>query len=57
MREIILIRSVLNNYESWTNINKQDFTKLEMPDKILTRHVLDIHRNPSTAFTYLELGL
>ena len=53
MRKSLLIGSMLNNSESWINIIKQDLTKLEMPDKTITRHVQDTHGNPSTAFMYL----
>ena len=56
MRESLLIGSILNNSESWIIISKKDIEKLEMPDKILARHVLERHGNPSTAFMHLELG-
>ena len=39
MRESLLIGSMLNNSESQINILKKDLEKLEMPDKILARHV------------------
>ena len=47
---------MLNNAESWININKSDLEKLEIPDKSLARHVLGAHGNPSISFMYLELG-
>ena len=56
MRESLLIGSMLNNAESWININKTDLDKLEIPDKSLARHILGAHGNPSNAFMYLELG-
>ena len=56
MRESLLLGSMLNNAESWININKSDLEKLEIPDKSLARHVLGVHGNPSKSFMYLELG-
>ena len=57
MRESMLVSSILNNAESWTNITKRDLENLEKPDTLLHRNILDTSGNPSKAFMYLELGV
>ena len=50
MRENLLIGSMLNNAESWININKTDLHKLKIPDRSFARHILGAHGNPHNAF-------
>ena len=40
MRESMLLGSMLNNAESWININKTDLNNLEKPDTILQKLIL-----------------
>jgi hypothetical protein len=56
MRESMLLRSLLNNSETWINVKKQDLEQLEKPDTMIQRNILGTSGNPSKAFMYLELG-
>ena len=40
IRESILLESMLNNAESWININETDLNNLEKPDTILQKLIL-----------------
>ena len=53
----MLVTSILNNSESWTNITNRDLENLEKPDTFLHRNILNTSGNPSKAFMYLELGI
>ena len=57
MRESMLVGSLLNNSESWINLNKTDIKNLEKPDTILQKEILKTKGNPSKALMYLELGI
>lgn len=57
MRESMLLGSMLNNAESWININKTDLNNLEKPDTILQKLILSAKGSPSKVFMYLELGI
>ena len=53
----MLVGSLINNSESWINLNKTDMKNLEKPDTILQKEILKTKGNPSKAFMYLELGI
>ena len=57
MRASMLIGSLLNNSETWTNISKTDLEALDKPDIITQRNILGNKGNPSKAFMCLELGI
>ena len=57
MRESMLLGSMLNNAESWININKTDLNNLEKPDTILQKLILSAKGSPSKVFMYLELRI
>ena len=57
LRKGLLLGSMLNNSESWININKSDLDNLEKPDTMLQRIILGTSGNPSKAFMCLELGI
>ena len=56
MRESMLLRSLLNNSETWISVKKKDLERLEKPDTMIQRNILGTSGNPSKAFMYLELG-
>ena len=53
----MLIGSLLNNSESWINLNKTDMKDLEKPDTILQKEILKTKGNPSKAFMCLDLRI
>ena len=53
----MLLGSMLNNAESWININKTDLNNLEKPDTIFQKLILSAKGSPSKVFMYLELGI
>ena len=57
MREAMLLGGMLNNAESWININQKDIKALEKPDIMLQRKLLSESGNPSICFMNLELGI
>ena len=57
MREAMLLGGMLNNAESWININQKDIKALEKPDIMLQRILLSEFGNPSICFMNLELGI
>ena len=57
MREGLLLGGLLNNVESWININQKDLEALEKPDVISMRKVLSSSGNPCKTFMMLELGI
>ena len=57
MRESMLLGSMLNNTESWININKTDLNNLEKRDTILQKIILGSRGSPSKAFMNLEFGI
>ena len=57
MTESMLLGSMLNNAESWININQTDLNNLENPDTILQNLILNTKGSPSKVFMYLELGI
>ena len=52
----MLVSAILNNSESWTNIQNRDLENLEKSDTFLHRNIPNTFGNPSKAFMYLELG-
>ena len=57
MREAMVIGPMLNNSETWININKEDINNLGKPDAMLQRQLLTKWGNPCKVFMSLELGL
>ena len=57
MREGLLLGGLLNNVDSWINVNQKDLEALEKPDVILMRKVLSSSGNPCKTFMMLELGI
>ena len=57
MSESMLVGSLLNNSESWINLNKTNMKNLEKTDTIPQKEILKTKENPSKAFMYLELGI
>ena len=48
---------MLNNVESWINIDKTDLNNLEEPDTILQKIIFRSKGSPSKVFMYLKLGV
>ena len=57
MRESMLVGSLLNNSDSWINLNKTNMNNLEKPDTILQKEILKMKGTPNKAFMYFELGI
>ena len=57
MREAMLLRGMLNNAESWININQNNVKALEKPDIMLQRKLLSESGNQSRCFMNLKLGI
>ena len=55
MRNGMLIGAMLNNSETWVNVNKSDTDKLDKPDKHLSEKLFET--KCAKAFTYLEMGI
>ena len=57
MREGLILGSMLNNSESWININKSDLETLERPDTMVQRSILTKYGTHCKVFMCLELGV
>ena len=55
MRDGILISSLLNNAETWTNLTQKNVSELEKPDKMLQEKIFKTQS--SKVFNYLEFGI
>ena len=55
MRDGMMVGSMLNNSETWINVNKSDLEKLEKPDVLLSEKVFET--KAAKAFQYLEMGI
>ena len=56
LREGLLLGTMLNNAETWTNLTEKQIKKLESVDIMLQRRLVSNKDNPSKAFMALELG-
>ena len=57
MRESMLVGSLLNNSDSWINLNKTNMNNLEKPDTILQKEILKTKGNPAPGFCWPTVTL
>ena len=55
--ELALIPSILNNAETWTNIDEEAIKKLESLQNLMFRGILSTPKSTPSAFINWDLGL